>query len=78
MVDIPRLHLLNNEDGETQETQSLGLRTLRESGGSVVVTIPPEVLDLTNMDTGDDVVIHASEDSISLTKLPQESQAESE
>lgn len=76
MVDIPRLHLLNNEDGETQEAQSLGLRTLRKSGGSVVVTIPPEVLDITSLEAGNDVVIHASEDSISLTKFPDETSSE--
>ena len=76
MVDIPRLHLLDDGDEESQEAPSLGLRTLRESGGSVVVTIPPEVLDLTSMAAGDDVVIHASEDSISLTQLPEQSQAE--
>lgn len=76
MVDIPRLHLLNNEDGETQEAPSLGLRTLRKSGGSVVVTIPPEVLDITSLEAGNDVVIHASEDSISLTKFPDEASSE--
>lgn len=72
MVRIPRLHLLDGEDGETQQAQSLGIRTLRKSGGSVVVTIPPEVLNLTNMESGDDVVIHVSKDSISLTKLPEQ------
>lgn len=72
MVRIPRLHLLDGEEGEKQEVQPLGIRTLRESGGSVVVTIPPDVLSLTNMEAEDDVVIHASEESISLTKLPEQ------
>jgi len=72
MVDIPRLHFLN-EDDDTEAAHPLGIRTLRVSGGSVVVTIPPEVIDLVDMDVGDDVVIHAAKDSISLTKLPEQS-----
>lgn len=75
MVNIPRLHLLSRDDEDEQEEQaahSLGIRTLRRSGGSVVVTIPPEVVDLVDMDVGDDVVIHAASDSISLTKLPDQ------
>lgn len=76
MVYIPRLHFHNDEEGEEQETQTLGIRTLRKTGGSVVVTIPPKVLDLTNMEPGDDVVIHVSEVSISLTKLPEQNESE--
>lgn len=73
MVNIPRLRLLNRgDDEEEQAAHSLGIRTLRKSGGSVVVTIPPEVVDLVDMDVGDDVVVHATSDSISLTKLPDQ------
>lgn len=72
MVDIPHLHLLDGEDREEKTAHSLGIRTLRRSGGSVVVTIPPEVIDLVDMDVGDDVVVHATESSISLTQLPDQ------
>ncbi|MFB6130736.1 MAG: AbrB/MazE/SpoVT family DNA-binding domain-containing protein [Salinigranum sp.] len=77
MVDIPRLHFLGENEEEKEAAHSLGIRTLRRSGGSVVVTIPPEVIDLVDMDVGDDVVVHAASDSITLTKLPnQEPDAE--
>lgn len=74
MVNIPRLHLRSQGGGEDEQeaAHSLGIRTLRRSGGSVVVTIPPEVVDLVDMDVGDDVVVHAASDSISLTKLPEQ------
>lgn len=73
MVDIPRLQLLNSsEDEEQQPAHPLGIRTLRQSGGSTVVTIPPDVLDLVDMGVGDDVVVHATSDSITLTKLDDE------
>ncbi|MFB6301471.1 MAG: AbrB/MazE/SpoVT family DNA-binding domain-containing protein [Haloferacaceae archaeon] len=73
MVNIPRLHLLSRgDDEEERAAHSLGIRTLRKSGGSVVVTIPPEVVELVDMDVGDDVVVHATSDSISLTKLPDQ------
>lgn len=70
MVKIPRLQFLG--DDTPKEAQPLGVRTLRESGGSVVVTIPPDVVDLVDMEVGDDVVVHATEDSISLTKFPEQ------
>lgn len=69
MVHIPRPHL-HSENNELEDAHSLGIRTLRHSGGSVVVTIPPEVMSLVDMDCGDDVVIHATNDSITLTRLP--------
>ncbi|MFB6154160.1 MAG: hypothetical protein ABEJ27_07910 [Halodesulfurarchaeum sp.] len=72
MVRIPRLHITDDDDGGETDTPAhpLGIRTLRESGGSVVVTIPPEVIDLVDMEVGDDVVVHAASDTISFTKLP--------
>ncbi|MFB6079523.1 MAG: hypothetical protein ABEJ81_00750 [Haloferacaceae archaeon] len=70
MVDIPRLHLLDDDDEQGEETRPLGIRTLRRSGGSVVVTIPPEVLDLVDVDSGDDVVVRATDDSTTLAALP--------
>lgn len=69
-MKIPRLQFLGDDEDNAIEAQPLGIRTLRESGGSVVVTIPPDVVDLLDMEIGDDVVVHATEDSISLTKLP--------
>lgn len=73
MVSIPRLHL-RNEDNEQEAAHSLGIRSLRKSGGSVVVTIPPEVLALVDMECGDDVVVHAASDSVTLTKLAEEAE----
>jgi hypothetical protein len=69
MINILRLHLLDDTDDDQQYAHSLGIRTLRHSGGSVVVMIPPDVLDLTELNATDDVVIRAAEDSITLTKL---------
>lgn len=75
MVDISRLRFLGDDEDEVaEEAHPLAIRSLRESGGSTVVTIPPEVLDLVEMDVGDDVVIHATRDSISLTRLDQETE----
>jgi|GEM_PF-4288111 len=71
MVKIPRLHVLSDDDDQ-KEAHPLGVRRLRKSGGSVVVTIPPEVLRLTDMEVGNEVVVHVAEDSISLTRLPSE------
>jgi len=73
MVEIPRLRITGDgEDDPVDEAHPLGIRTIRRSGGSVVVTIPPEVIDLVDLDVGDDVVVHAASDSISLTKLPEQ------
>jgi len=74
MVNIPRLRFLGEDDTE-EEAHPLGIRTLRQSGGSVVVTVPPRVIELVEMEVGDDVVIHATEESISLTKLSDHSYA---
>jgi len=74
VVTIPKLHLLDDDD-EREEAHSLGIRTLRQSGGSVVVTIPPSVLSGVDMECGDDVAVHASSDSITLTKLPDRDDA---
>lgn len=67
-MKIPRLQFLGDDEDTAIEAQPLDIRRLRESGGSVVVTIPPDVVDLVEMEVGD--VVHATEDSISLTKLP--------
>lgn len=77
MVKIPRLHIGDEDEKTNQEAHPLGIRTLRKSGGSVVVTIPPEVVDLVDIDVGDDVVVHAAEDAITLTKLPDQESASS-
>ncbi|MFB6187527.1 MAG: AbrB/MazE/SpoVT family DNA-binding domain-containing protein [Halobacteriaceae archaeon] len=73
MVDIPRIHIRgDDEDEKNEEAHPLGIRSLRKSGGSIVVTIPPEVTDLVDMEVGDEVVIHATSDSITLTPLPEQ------
>lgn len=74
IVNIPHLRLLDSdgENGDEQAAHPLGIRTLRQSGGSVVVTIPPEVVELVDMNLGGDVVVHATSDSIVLTKLDRE------
>lgn len=71
-MKLSRLHILEGNDEETQEAHPLGVRTLRESGGSVVITIPPKVLEAANMQSGDDVVLHVAEDSITLTALDEQ------
>jgi hypothetical protein len=71
-MKLSRLHILDNEDDESQEAHPLGIRSLRESGGSVVVTIPPKVLEAANMKSGDDVVLHVAEDSITLANMPEQ------
>jgi hypothetical protein len=71
MVNIPHLRFLDDDEQE-ERAHPLGIRTLRKSGGSVVVTIPPDVMDLVNMNVDDDVVVHATSDSITLTKLPKQ------
>jgi hypothetical protein len=76
LMDIPRFYLRESTGEAIQDAQSLGLSTLRQAGGSVVVTIPSNVLDRTNMAVDDAVVIHVSEDSISLTKLSEETQTD--
>jgi hypothetical protein len=72
MVKIPRLRYINDDEDDDTDPVPLGIRQLRKSGGSVVVTIPPEVLDFVDMNVGDDVVFHTTEESITLTKLPDE------
>jgi len=77
MVSIPRLHISDNDEPDANEpAHPMGIRTLRRSGGSVVVTIPPEVIDLVDIDVGDDVVVHAASESISLTRLPEQDGAD--
>lgn len=44
-------------DGENQEVRAK--RALRQSGGSTVVTIPPEMVDLLDIELGDDVELEA-------------------
>lgn len=70
MVNLPRLQIREDDANDDREVHPVGVRTLRRSGGSVVVTIPPEVVDLVDMDVGDDVIVHAASDTISLTGLP--------
>lgn len=69
MVKIPRLQFTDDDE---EEAHPLGIRALRKSGGSVVITIPPEVINLVDVDVGDEMVIHAASDTISLTKLPEQ------
>lgn len=47
---------------------AVGVRTVRESGGSVVVTIPPEAIAEGELDVGDDVVVLTDGTRISLTE----------
>ena len=70
MVRIPSLHV--RDDDSDERAHPLGIRTLPRSGGSTIVTIPPDVLALVDMDVGDDVVVHATSDTISLTRLPEQ------
>jgi len=44
-------------DGDKQEVRAK--RALRRSGGSTVVTIPPEMVDLLDIELGDDVELEA-------------------
>jgi len=44
-------------DGERQEVRAT--RALRQSGGSTVVTIPPEMVDLLDLELGDDLELEA-------------------
>jgi hypothetical protein len=76
LMDIPRFQLRDSTGEAIQDAQSLDLSTLRQAGGSVVMTIPADVLDRTNMAVDDAVVIHVSEDSISLTKLSEGTQTD--
>lgn len=43
------------------------IRTLRKSGGSVVLTIPPEVVDIINAEIGDDFTLFAEHGSEEIT-----------
>lgn len=70
-MKLSRLRILDGEEEESQEAHSLGIRTLRESGGSVVITIPPKVLEAVDMKSGDDVVLHVAEESITLTAMSE-------
>lgn len=70
MVRIPRIKF--GDDDTEEEMRPLGIRPLRKSGGSAVVTLPPEVLDMVDLEMGDDLVVHAGQDSVTLSKLPEE------
>lgn len=45
-----------------------GVRTVRESGGSVVVTIPPEGIETSDLEVGDDVVVWDCGQALALTE----------
>lgn len=68
MARIPRLHLLDDND-DRQQAHPMGIRSLRKSGGSAVVTLPPKAIEFADMNPGDDLVVHATENSITLTKF---------
>lgn len=44
-----------------------GVRTLRDSGGSTVLTIPPEILDVLEWDDGDDLRLEADYEDGNIT-----------
>ena len=56
---------------ESNQNDYMGTRPLRDSGGSVVVTIPPDGLEMADMERGDDVVLSLTDDTIILTKMTE-------
>lgn len=63
---------IDSEKGEVREE-----RTLRNSGDSVVVSIPPEVLDQAGLGEGDDVDVATAFGS-SIIELREKSETEAE
>lgn len=65
-------------DLDNQEV--IAIRSLRSSGNSKVITIPPEVLDVAKLESGDEVVITAdmTTGQITIGKSEDTSNTESE
>lgn len=64
-------------DVDLEEGTVTATRNLRESGGSTVLTIPPEVMDAIGVGPGDELVMVADHDSqqITIEKRPEDAQA---
>lgn len=55
-----------------------GERKLRDSGNSTVLTIPPEILDVADLEAGDEIEIQADMQSGEITIRKKEDEKESE
>lgn len=64
-------------DVDLEEGTVTATRNLRESGGSTVLTIPPEVMDAIGVGSGDELVMVADHDSqrITIEKRPGDAEA---
>jgi len=66
---------------DTESGEARAIRTVRKSGNSTVVVIPPELLDVAGLKLGDDVDVSVDFDSNEVTirsveSSPDESPAE--
>ncbi len=52
----------------------VGTRKLRDSGNSTVLTIPPEILDVADLEAGDEITLTADMESGKITIVKKESE----
>jgi hypothetical protein len=62
-------HRWDSDDAPSQEAVPVGIRSLRTSGGSIIITIPPRVLASVSMRPGDDVVVAVTDEALTITNL---------